>query len=59
MGTRQSKIEGSYLPETPTGQQMPLQGINRIEQMPLSSNDPRSPSGLRTPISVSRKLYYL
>ena len=54
MGSKQSKIEGCYLPSTPTVQTVSTQRLNM--NVDISKNetiDPRSPSGSRTPINVS------
>lgn len=54
MGAKQSKIEGCYLPSTPTVQTVSTQRLNmNTNSSKNESINPRSPSGSRTPINVS------
>jgi len=61
MGAKATKMEGEYLPDTPTLNKMRLASEKR-EQMEMTTPnreqnnallDPRSPNGCRTPLTVS------
>lgn len=58
MGSKATKMEGEYLPDTPTLNKMRLasQRNENLEMTPtreqLNPLDPRSPNGCRTPLNV-------
>lgn len=66
MGAKATKMEGSYLPDTPTLNKLRItsqSARNTAIEMSSTPNrddkqlmDPRSPNGCRTPMNVSRQL---